>query len=73
MKKAGGEHCWSTTARRLPQRVENSPVVPDPEQLIRGGDPMRVGVLGIPKDGVREPNQANHIAERAKEREREMP
>lgn len=64
MKKARGDHCCSTTVRRLPQRVQNSPVVPDPEQLIRGGYPVRVGVLGIPKDGVREPDQANHIAER---------
>lgn len=56
------------TVRLLPQRVENSPVVPDPEQLIWGCYPVRVGVLGIPEDGVREPNQADHIADGERER-----
>lgn len=57
------------TVRLLPQRVQNSPVVPDPEQLIWGCYPVRVGVLGIPEDGVREPNQADHIADEERERE----
>ena len=54
--------------RLLPQRVKNSPVVLDAEQLIWGCYPVRVGVLGIPKDGVRQPDQANHIADGKKER-----
>lgn len=29
---------------------------------------MRVGVLGIPKDGVGEPNKADHIADGRRER-----
>lgn len=58
------------TIRLLPQRVKNSPVVPDPEQLIRGCYPVRISVLGIPKDGVREPNQTNHIADGEREKKR---
>jgi len=61
-----------------PQRVEHFPIVPDPEQLVGRRDPVGVGILGIPKDGVGQPDQANHIAggrqrerERDKERERE--
>lgn len=47
----------------LPQCVKYCAVVPDPEQLIGCRYPVRVGVLGIPKDGVRQPDQADHIAE----------
>lgn len=67
VKNARGDYCCYITVGLLPQRVKNSPIVPDPEQLIRGCYPVRVGVLGIPKDGVREPNQANHIADGEKE------
>lgn len=55
----------------LPQRVKDCPVVSDPEQLIRGGYPVRVGVLGIPKYGVGEPDQADHVANGVREGRRE--
>lgn len=57
----------------LPQRVKYCSIVPDPEQLIGRRDPVRVGVLGVPKDGVGQPDQTNHIADwmRDKETERE--
>lgn len=57
----------------LPQRVKYRPVVPDAQQLVGRRDPVRVGVLGIPEDGVRQPDQADHIAEwleKRKERQR---
>lgn len=57
--------------RLLPQRVKYLPVVPDPEQLIGRRYPVRVGVLGVPKDGVGEPDQADHIAGRIAGRQTE--
>ena len=73
------ELCFLVLHRLLPQCVKYRPIVPDPEQLIGRRDPVRVGVLGIPKDGVGQPDQTNHIAdwmrdketERQRERERE--
>lgn len=46
----------------LPQCVKYCSVVSDPEQLIGRRYPVRVGVLGIPKDGVGQPDQADHVA-----------
>lgn len=46
----------------LPQCVEYFSIVPDAQQLIGCCYPVRVGSLGIPKDGVRQPDQADHIA-----------
>lgn len=54
----------------LPQRVKNGPIVPDSEELIWGRYPVRVSVLGIPKDSVGEPNKADHIANGVRERKR---
>lgn len=51
------------TTSLLPQRVQYGPIVPDAQQLIGRRDPVGVGILGIPEDGVREPDQADHIAE----------
>lgn len=50
-------------SRLLPQCVKYCPIVPDPEQLIGRCYPVRVSILGIPKDGVRQPDQADHIAD----------
>lgn len=55
-------HSGKTTLL-LPQRIEYRPVVPDAQQLVGRRDPVGVGVLGIPEDGVRQPDQADHIAE----------
>lgn len=57
------ELCFLVLHRLLPQCVKYRPIVPDPEQLIGRRDPVRVGVLGIPKDGVGQPDQTNHIAD----------
>lgn len=55
-------HLPSKLRRLLPQCVKYFPIVPDPEQLIGRRYPVRVGILGIPKDGVGQPDQADHIA-----------
>lgn len=59
--------------RFSPQCVKYLSIVPDAEQLIGRRNPVRVGVLGIPKDGVGQPDQADHIAgwTRNGEKERE--
>lgn len=54
--------CSHVFWRFLPQCVEYFSVVPYPEQLIGRRYPVRVGSLGIPKDGVGQPDQADHIA-----------
>lgn len=54
----------------VPQRVEYFSVVPYPKQLIGRRDPVRVGSLGISKDGVGQPDQADHIAARIRDKER---
>lgn len=46
----------------LPQGVKNLAVVPDPQQLVGHGDPVGVGALGVPEDGVRQPNETDHVA-----------
>ena len=55
--------CFRVFCMLLPQRVKYCSIVPDPEQLIGRCDPVRVGVLGVPKDGVGQPDQTNHIAD----------
>lgn len=46
----------------LPECVEDLAVVPDPQQLVGHGDPVGVCVLGVPKDGVRQPDEPHHVA-----------
>lgn len=58
----------SITTSLLPQRVEYRPIVPDAQQLVGRRNPVGVGVLGIPEDGVRQPDQADHIAVRFQKR-----
>lgn len=57
--------------RLLPQRVEYRPVVPDAQQLVGRRNPVRVGVLRIPEDGVGQPDQADHIAERIRSKRKD--
>lgn len=64
----GCEWFHSKTTLLLPQRVEYRPVVPDAQKLVGRRNPVGVGVLGIPEDGVRQPDQADHIAERFEKR-----
>lgn len=46
----------------LPQRVEDFPVVPDAQELVRGGDPVGLGGFGIAEDRVRDPYEPHHVA-----------
>lgn len=46
----------------LPQVVKYLAVVPYSEQLIGHGDPVGVGILGVPENGVGQPDEAHHVA-----------
>lgn len=54
--------CFHVFWKVLPQSIKYFPIVPDPEQLIGRRYPVRIGVLGISKDGVGQPDQTDHIA-----------
>lgn len=45
-----------------PQGVHDPPVAPQPQQAVGGGDPVGVGLAGIPEERVGNPDFANHIA-----------
>lgn len=45
-----------------PQSVQDPPIVPDPEHAIGRGDPVGVGFLGVPEEGVRNPDFSHHVA-----------
>lgn len=48
--------------RRLPERVEDPSVVPDPKHAIGRGDPVGVGLLGVAEESVRDPDLPHHVA-----------
>lgn len=45
-----------------PQCVEYPSIVPDPKHAIGRGDPVGIGLLGVAKEGVRDPDLAHHVA-----------
>lgn len=51
----------------LPERVEYPPVVPDPEHAVGRGDPVGVGLLGIAKERVWDPDLPDHVAVEAQD------
>ena len=50
----------------IPQGVEYASIVPDPQHPIGRGDPVGVGLLGVPEEGVGDPDLAHHVAVQAK-------
>lgn len=45
----------------VPESVEHFSVIPDAEELIGSGYPVGVGPLGVPEEGVRDPDAAHHV------------
>lgn len=46
----------------LPERVQYPSVIPDPKHAVGRGDPVGVGLLGIAKESVWDPDLPHHVA-----------